>query len=80
MKFSEIVGAIGVTLCLVAFLFSVFGYLSQDSKLYAFLNLLGGSLSCYAAVLIDFLPFVILEGTWALVAFVALFKKKSVAK
>ncbi len=78
MEFSEIIGAIGVTLCLIAFLFSVFGYLSQDSKLYALLNLLGGALSCYAAVLINFLPFVILEGTWALVALAALFKKKPV--
>lgn len=76
MEFSEIVGAIGVTLCLIAFLLSVFNYLSQESKIYALLNLFGGSLSCYAAILIDFLPFVILEGTWALVALAALFKRK----
>jgi hypothetical protein len=77
MEFSEIIGAIGVSLCLIAFLFSVFGYLSQESKLYALLNLFGGGLSCYAAILIDFLPFVILEGTWAIVALVALFKKRT---
>ena len=38
------------------------------------MNVVGGALSCYASFLIDFLPFVILEGTWSLVAFAGLVK------
>ncbi len=38
------------------------------------MNLLGAGIACYASVLINFIPFVILEGVWALVAFIALIK------
>ncbi|AAM31595.1 hypothetical protein MM_1899 [Methanosarcina mazei Go1] len=44
----------------------------QDTKTYAMLNVVGAGLSCYASILIDYMPFVILEGTWALVAFIGL--------
>ena len=46
-----------------------------DSYAYAFLNLIGAALACYSSYLIDFMPFVVLEGAWALVAAGALLKK-----
>ena len=36
------------------------------------MNFIGAGLACAAAALIPFLPFVVLEGTWSLVALVAL--------
>ena len=36
------------------------------------LNVLGARLACYASVLIDFLRFIVLEGTWCAVALIAL--------
>jgi hypothetical protein len=67
-----VVGLIGVGLLLVAFALNLFGVLKFNSKLYVFLNFIGAYLSCYASVLINYFPFVILEGTWSLVAFVRL--------
>lgn len=74
VEFSVIIGSTGVLLLLLAFLLNLFKILMQDTKTYAILNVVGAGLSCYASVLIDYMPFVILEGTWALVAFVGLVK------
>ncbi|NLO31127.1 MAG: hypothetical protein GX120_11775 [Methanosarcina mazei] len=57
---------------LLAFLLNLFKILMQDTKTYAMLNVVGAGLSCYASIIIDYMPFVILEGTWALVAFIGL--------
>ena len=72
MNQSEIVGSAGVAILLAAFFLSLFRFLSQESKTYALMNMIGAALSCYASWLIHFAPFVILEGTWALVAAAAL--------
>ena len=75
MSFSTIIGSLGVTLLLVAFFLNLFKFISQESRLYILLNIIGAGLSCYASVLIDFMPFVILEGAWCLVAAAAFVKK-----
>jgi hypothetical protein len=72
IPFSTIIGSLGVTLLLLAFFLNTFKFISQQSMLYILLNIVGAALSCYASFLIDFLPFVILEATWCLVALVAL--------
>jgi len=79
MSYSSIVGAIGVTLLLAAFFLSLFRYITQESRLYVFLNIIGAGLSCYASVLIRYWPFVVLEGCWSLVALAALLGKKQQA-
>jgi hypothetical protein len=66
------VGAIGVAVLLAAFFLNLVGVLSRTSRLYHSMNALGAGLSCYASYLIGFVPFVVLEGTWSAVAFVAL--------
>jgi len=76
MSFSNIIGSLGVTLLLVAFLLNLFRYIHQESKVYIFLNILGAGLSCYASVLISYWPFVVLESIWCLVAGVALVRKR----
>jgi len=76
MSFSNIIGSLGVTLLLVAFLLNLFRYIHQESKIYIFLNIIGAGLSCYASVLISYWPFVVLESIWCLVAVVALVRKR----
>jgi len=46
----------------------------QDNKTYVIMNILGAGLACYTSILIGFIPFVILEGTWAIVAVIGLIK------
>lgn len=70
---STLIGSIGVALLLLAFFLNLFGYLAAGRR-YALMNFIGGALSAYASYLIDYMPFVVLEGTWAAVALVALLR------
>jgi hypothetical protein len=72
MTFAELVGFVGVFFLLAAFFLNLVGVLGVNSLAYVCLNLLGAGLACYASYLVDFMPFVVLEGTWAIVAAVAL--------
>ncbi len=69
---SEGIASLGVSLLLVAFALNLFGILARGSRTYQLMNAVGAGLACYASYRIDFFPFVILEGTWAVVAAVAL--------
>jgi hypothetical protein len=75
MSIAEIIASIGVAILLAAFFLNLFRFLSAASRTYALMNLVGAGLSCYASWLIGFAPFVVLEGTWAVVAAAALFRK-----
>lgn len=76
MNQTDIVGAVGVGLILLAFFCSTFGWIDGKSRLFFLLNLIGAGLACYASYLIRYWPFVILEGTWFLVSFIGLVKVK----
>jgi hypothetical protein len=75
MTYAEIVGSLGVALLLLAFLCNLFDVWSPHGLPYILLNVLGAGLACYASVLIGFVPFVILEATWTLVAVVGLVRR-----
>ena len=66
------IGFVGVTLLLVAFLLNLFKLLRSDGQPYMWLNFAGASLACYSSYLISFMPFVLLEGVWAVCALVAI--------
>lgn len=72
MSFPNIIATVGVTLLLLAFLLNLFGVLPHESRVYQGLNAIGAGLSCYASWVIGFIPFVVLEATWSLVAIVAM--------
>ena len=74
MKFSDIIASIGVIILLIAFLLNLYKKLSSESKTYSLLNLIGAGICCFASLMVCFYPFVILEGVWAFVALVSLFK------
>lgn len=71
----NLLGIIGVASILTAYFLSLFRNLPTDGYPYLVMNFVGGSLACISSVLIEYLPFVILEGTWAVVSLVALVKK-----
>ena len=74
---NDLIGFIGVTILLLAFLLNLLGRISKDGWLYVLLNATGAGLACLASWLINYLPFVILEGTWMLVSILALAKMLS---
>jgi hypothetical protein len=80
LSHSEIIGFVGVALLLVAFFLNLLRLLKAESVPYLVLNLIGAGLACASSYLISFLPFVLLEGTWAIVAAVALVRKTRVAR
>jgi hypothetical protein len=69
---ADLVGSLGVALLLAAFALNAFGRLRADSRWYGALNVVGAGLAASAAVLLEYLPFVVLEGTWSVVALVRL--------
>ena len=73
--FATIIGSIGVSFLLLAFFLNIIKVLRAESYPYILLNIVGGTLAAYSSYLIEFLPFVILESTWAAVALVALVRK-----
>jgi hypothetical protein len=66
------IGFIGVGLLLVAFVLNIAGVLRADSVPYLGLNLLGAALACLSSWMIDFMPFVLLEGVWTAATLFAL--------
>ncbi len=78
MTAAEAIGTAGVALLLVAFALNLAGALDRGSRPYQALNFVGAGLACWSAWLIPFLPFVILEGTWSLVAAVALVRRRPI--
>jgi hypothetical protein len=69
------IGFSGVAMLLLAYGLSLSGKISKSSNIYICLNIIGASLACLASWLIHYLPFVLLEGVWAMVSIFALLKK-----
>jgi len=74
MSYSEITGTVGVGLILLAYFCNIVGWINGKGKLFFLLNIAGAGLACYASWLINYWPFVILEGTWVLVSVIGLIK------
>jgi hypothetical protein len=73
-----LLGSIGVALLLGAFFANLVGWLHAQSRTYQGLNVLGAGIAAYASYGIGFLPFVVLEGTWCIVALVSLLRPRRV--
>lgn len=68
MRYNDAVGAIGVGVILIAYFLNTFLLISKDGKLFFSMNILGAAMACYASILIQYIPFVILEAVWCLVS------------
>lgn len=74
MNVNDLIGTLGVGLILIAYFLNIISWIKKDGILFYVLNILGGGIACFASVLISFWPFIILEGTWAIVSIVGLLK------
>jgi uncharacterized protein with PQ loop repeat len=74
MDFADWIGFIGVSILLLAFLLNLQKKISQNSHAYILMNLLGAGLACVASILIEYVPFIILEGAWTFVSLISLIK------
>jgi hypothetical protein len=79
MTYNDWMGTIGVGLVLLAYFFNTIKMIPENGKLFFILNVVGGALSCYAAVLINFMPFVVLEAIWTVVSVYGLIKTRKVS-
>lgn len=80
MHYNDIIGTVGVGLILLAYFLNTFSLVPKDGKLFFAMNIIGAGLACYASVLINYVPFIILEGVWCIVSvagFVRLLFNKS---
>ena len=72
-------GFIGVFLILLAYILNVSNIISNKNLIFIILNIAGASIACLASILLNYIPFVILEGVWALISLISLanyFKQK----
>jgi hypothetical protein len=51
---------------------NIYSFIKKDGVLLYVMNIIGVSLACYASILINYLPFIILEATWAMVSVLGL--------
>jgi hypothetical protein len=66
-------GSIGVTILLIAYFLNLRDIIKKDSLSYLFLNLIGAGIACLASVLLNYVPFIILEACWTIVSAAGLF-------
>ena len=74
MNNTDWIGSIGVAILLMAFLLNLLNRLSKDGFVYILMNVFGAGLACYASLLLNYMPFIILEGCWTLVSVFSLLK------
>jgi hypothetical protein len=77
LSISDWIGSVGVTILLAAFLLNLLNKISKESLAYIYMNIIGAGLACTASWLINYLPFVVLEGVWTLVSIIALIRRYS---
>jgi hypothetical protein len=74
MNYNDIIGSLGVGLILLAYFLNTFSFIPKEGKGFFVLNIAGAGLACYASLLINYLPFVVLEGVWLLVSLAGLIR------
>ncbi|WHZ06514.1 MAG: hypothetical protein OJF59_000267 [Cytophagales bacterium] len=72
MTQTDWIGFIGVTILLVAFFLNLKNFIDRGSLVYLVLNTVGAALACVASVLLEYWPFIILEGCWTIISVIGL--------
>jgi hypothetical protein len=68
------IGFAGVFQILLAYVLNVIGKVEKNDLTFILLNLIGAGMACYASVLMNYMPFILLEGIWAGVSLISLIK------
>jgi len=74
MTNTDIIGFIGVAILLIAYFLNLNNKLKKDNLLYLMMNFIGAGLACLASVLMNYMPFIILEASWTLVSGIGILK------
>ncbi len=77
MSITDWIGFLGVFQILLAYVLNVTGRLSNNSLIFILLNFTGASMASLASILLNYWPFIVLEGIWALVSLISLIKFKN---
>ena len=80
MTTTDWIGFLGVFQILLAYFLSVFGIIQSRSYLFILLNLIGSAMACLASIFLNYWPFIILEGAWAIISLISLIKYKPALK
>jgi hypothetical protein len=72
MTIIDWIGSLGVFQILLAYFLNVIGKISTTHLTFILLNLIGAIMACLASILLNYWPFIILEGIWALVSLIIL--------
>ncbi len=72
MSTADWIASAGVSVVLLAFVLNQLGKLSDHAPAFLWMNFLGAGVAAYAAWLSGVIPFVVLEGTWSVVAGIGL--------
>ena len=75
MNTTDWLGFIGVAMILLAYILNVTNKVSINDNSFILLNLIGAGIACLASILLNYVPFIILEGVWALISLMSLVKK-----
>ena len=71
---NEIIGFAGLSLVLVAFVFNLLKKIKTESKLYNMMNLIGSLMLVYYSIVLNSMPFLILQLMWGMAALYNLIK------
>ena len=74
MNYIDWLGFVGVFQILLAYFLNVTKKVNTNNLVFILLNLVGASFACFASILLSYVPFIILEGIWAVVSFYSLIK------
>jgi hypothetical protein len=74
MNIIDGLGFIGILLILTAYFLHENGKLSNKNLTFILLNLIGAAMACLASILLEYIPFILLEGAWTLVSLNSLIK------
>lgn len=68
MNLTDWIGFLGVFQILLAYVLNALGKASNKSLAFILLNFVGAIMACVASILLNYWPFIILEGIWSLVS------------
>jgi hypothetical protein len=75
MNLTDWIGTFGVFLILLAYFLNLFNKISKESYGYIFMNIAGAGMACLASVMINYIPFIVLEAVWGGISVIALFNR-----
>ena len=68
-------GAFGVSMILSAYFLNLYDKIKKSSYVYLWLNFIGAFLASISSILLESIPFTILEGVWSSISLIEIIRK-----